>query len=686
VTRSDTALAIRRLATAGLLLVAALATSACHRPQPYQPSRTSLATGSALDPVANGITVLAYNTHLFKGSSAQVGVVFKNVWGDIARLFSSREGLLGLLTGEYYDKRNAPLVFNDDARADLIVARVTASGADIVGLQEVWSYRRQQWFAREFAPAYPYCYYPPHPRLDPRTTSGLLLLSKYRLTDVGFTAFPRRTNIADEEFWARKGVITATVEPWAGGPTFRVGITHACTDVGGEEQPNIHQLVSGTIAGHGGPAIMMGDLNVPHPSRQGEIEYSTMRGIFAKAGAIDAYLKVHGAVDESAFTVNKEQNLLWQLFTPDRRVKGTNTCLDYVFVKESGAGLTLRTEKAEVIRDWTYQLAVGGWRDTWSGKWSSRCVAVVSFQFNGRPHLFGLTKTGRACVFPLSEGGKGWETDTNMGAYEGKWPSNCVGTAVTPFHLRGHPYIFALRKPTLFRSGNLAFICRINDDGKGWAEVHEGKWSSRYVAVVSFQLNGHPYLFGLKKTGRASISRINNDGKGWEDVYTGDWLPNYVGTAITTFYLNGHPYIFALRKPTLFSRGDRAVICRINDDGKGWAEVHEGKWSSRYVAVVSFQLNGHPYLFGLKKTGRANISRVKDDAKGWEDTWEGGWSSHYVGTAITTFDLDGHPYMFALRGAPHNQGWITRLHEAHTIPMDLSDHYPVKARFGAEKP
>ena len=103
-----TAHVFRHLTSVWLLLVTALVGSACQTPRPPQASCASPTAGQELDPVANGVTVLAYNTHLFKGSSAQVGVVFKDVWGDVARLFSSREGLLGLLTGEYYDKRNAP--------------------------------------------------------------------------------------------------------------------------------------------------------------------------------------------------------------------------------------------------------------------------------------------------------------------------------------------------------------------------------------------------------------------------------------------------------------------------------------------------------------------------------------------------------------------------------------------------
>lgn len=355
--RSKRLLVAAGLVTAGLVLAVAFGTSLRRRPVQIQPSQTALANGDALDPVANGITVLTYNTHLFKDSSAEVGFFFSNVAQNVKHFFFQK-GFLGLFTGQYGRKRTAPLVFDDDNRARLIADRIRASGADIVGLQEVWSYRRQQWFCRELASVYPYCFYPPHPRWALRTTSGLVLLSKYRLTDVSFSAFPREGRpFFHDENWASKGVVTATVEACPGGPTFRIGISHACTDAGGPSQPNIRQLASQTTANHTGPAIMMGDLNVRDDRGEGRGEYATMTGIFAAVGAIDSYLQVHGADTKNAYTVDKEENLLHLLFTTRRRVQDAKVRLDYVFVREPGAGWRLTPGQAEVIRDWTYPVA-----------------------------------------------------------------------------------------------------------------------------------------------------------------------------------------------------------------------------------------------------------------------------------------------------------------------------------------
>ncbi len=337
------------LVTAGLLIAVACGTNVFRRPVQSRVSQTALANGPAPDPVANGITVVTYNTHLFKGSSAEVGFFFRNVGQNIKHFFS-HEGSLGRPT--------APLVFDDDNRARLIADKIKTSGADIVGLQEVWSGRRQQWFCRELASVYPYSFYPAHPRLALRTTSGLVLLSRYRLTDLSFSEFSRKARpFFHEENWASKGVVTATVEAYPGGPTFQIGISHACTDAGGSSQPNIRQLASQTTTNHTGPAIMMGDLNVRDDREEGKGEYATMRGIFATVGAIDAYLKVHGTDPGNACTVNKKGNLLHRLFTTKMRVEDANVRLDYVFVRESGAGWRLKPEKAEVIRDWKYPVA-----------------------------------------------------------------------------------------------------------------------------------------------------------------------------------------------------------------------------------------------------------------------------------------------------------------------------------------
>lgn len=363
------------LVTAAFLLALVLGTNVFRRPVQSRVSQTALANGPAPDPVANGITVMTYNTHLFKGSSAEVGFFFRNLVQNIKHFFSHER-----LPGSHI----APLVFDDDNRARLIADKIKSSGADIVALQEVWSGRRQQWFCTELASVYPYSCYPTHPRLAMRTTSGLVLLSKYKLTDPSFSGFSHKGRpFFHEENWASKGVLTATFEAYPGGPTFQIGISHACTDAGGSSQPNIRQLASQTTANHTGPAIMMGDLNVSDDRNEGKGEYATMRGIFATVGAIDAYLEVHGTDPANACTVNKKENLLHRLFTTTTRVEDANVRLDYVFVRESSAGWRLKPEKAEVIRDWKYPAAVS--------------------DLDGNPHMSALKDVSHTIPMDLSD-------------------------------------------------------------------------------------------------------------------------------------------------------------------------------------------------------------------------------------------------------------------------------------------
>jgi endonuclease/exonuclease/phosphatase family metal-dependent hydrolase len=638
------------------------------------------------DPLADGITVLTYNTHLFGGSPAEtVGSPVKEAYRRI-------------IGEQPIYKRSDPVVFDESGRTRGIADRIRKCGADIVALQEVWTGDRQSWFCNELKDVYAYRYHVPQTEnsLDLgkggfKNTCGLVLLSKYRLTDLKFSPFPtRKLGPSDEDAFARKGVITATVELWPGGPTFRVGVSHASTDMTAEKQPDIKQIANVTTTTNGrvldSPAIMMGDFNINWTK---PAAYQAMKGTFEQMGAVDAYRKVHppvdGEISKNDYTANVWNNLLYQYFSPDKKVEKRRPpeILDYMFVKESGGGLRLTPVEAEVFRDWRYAVNLGWWQDLWAGKWDSSYVAVVSFQLKGQPYLFGLKNNNTAYISQIDNDGRGWHDIS-----QGKWASNYVDTAITTFNLKGHPHIFALKR----WPSNTAYISRINDDGKGWKDIYEGKWASNYVAVVSFQLNGHPYLFGLKANNTAYISQINNNGKGWKDIYQGKWSSHYVGSAITTFYLNGHPHIFALKK------NNTAYISRINDDGKGWKDIYQGKWASNYIAVRSFEFNGHAYLFGLKTNNTAYISQINDDGRGWTDIYQGEWSSKYVGSAITTFDLEVEnsngnrvtlPHMFSLKGGPQNtmsavpydQGWITRFGDYTNTVMDLSDHYPIQIKF-----
>ena len=200
--------------------------------------------------------------------------------------------------------------------------------------------------------------------------------------------------------------------------------------------------------------------------------------------------------------------------------------------------------------------------------------------------------------------------------------------------------------------------------------------SSDYEVVESFESkDGHPYLFLLhKRNDEAFIAKI--DGNGGVTVtfpFKGDWGSNYDGTNITSFQLKGHPYIYALKNT------DKEIITRINDDpATGWLHVYVGDRSAHYVAVESFELDGDPYLVGLKGSGdhknEALISRINyvtatnvvtvtgvDHLK-----WIPSWDSRYEGETITSFQLNGQPYIFGVRDGG-GRARITRINPDWSI-------------------
>ncbi len=315
------------------------------------------------------ITVLTYNTHLFEGSRAQLpGVPF-------SRIFK----------GKYF-------IFDDEERQTQIEKNIRACGADIVALQEVWAVRRQTLLWEKLQDVYPYHFVAPQSEgikdlfnTGFLNTSGLVLLSKYKfIGEPKFIEFNRskfqancgeikplkerakcwQNNINDlQEYLARKGVITATVELRPGGPTIRLGISQTATGHG-MEMVDSEQIAAETAKGETAasviksPAIMMGDFNV-HARLQ--VEFDHLREKFAKYDAVDAYREVHPCDSEESmsaddYTIDREKSgLMQKFFEPNADPKMDRDRIDYVFVKKSGGGLELKPVEAEVIRNWKYQ-------------------------------------------------------------------------------------------------------------------------------------------------------------------------------------------------------------------------------------------------------------------------------------------------------------------------------------------
>ncbi len=100
------------------------------------------------------------------------------------------------------------------------------------------------------------------------------------------------------------------------------------------------------------PTIMMGDFNVPRGDDPKGIQYNKMANIFAYVGATDAYRDANNVTD-NAPTVDNQRNFLGATFF-NLTLKSESKCLDYVFYKPSGSGLTLEPIAAKVITNWTY--------------------------------------------------------------------------------------------------------------------------------------------------------------------------------------------------------------------------------------------------------------------------------------------------------------------------------------------
>ena len=346
------------------------------------PSRPRVSV-KEIQQIATSVTVLTYNTHLFGGSNAEPAQKLKKI-----------------------ANKADEIVFDDDNRAEFIARKLETCGADIVALQELWACGRPRWFAERLQNVFPHSYYQTEQcqevkferlRLEVvkacvgfvvnelpsflkgwkegkaavvsaakkaamnvikekyKLMNGLLLLSKYPIETPMFHEFPADRTRVPEDALARKGIITATIVLPNGLP-FRVGITHANTDVGGQNQPDMADLAYWTTMGalNIGPAIMMGDLNVGDTDH-GSADYNKMAKIFAGVGALDAERQVN---QRNGITVNWAENRLLQYFFPT--LTETRKCIDYVFYRPDGPGLTIKPESAKVITDWKYPVRMKG--------------------------------------------------------------------------------------------------------------------------------------------------------------------------------------------------------------------------------------------------------------------------------------------------------------------------------------
>ncbi|HET9868373.1 MAG TPA: endonuclease/exonuclease/phosphatase family protein [Nitrospira sp.] len=236
-----------------------------------------------------------------------------------------------------------PVQYRDKARLDDMIVRLARSDADIVGLCEVWSDHVKKQIINDLRPYFQDSYF--HATAGTEMGSGLLLLSRYRLSK---TAFTKYTNLVGADALSQKGFYTAVAsvpKPEGIVPVFLV-LTHTQADSSPSDvdarNKNLWQLASGIqhLPFRGRSMYVMGDFNVC-----GEIDgiptpaYNELKKLLAPYGLQDLCQLIYpSAFEHPLYTYSYYTNSLARYFAPGDKVKQR---LDYVFAREVGTASTI---------------------------------------------------------------------------------------------------------------------------------------------------------------------------------------------------------------------------------------------------------------------------------------------------------------------------------------------------------
>ncbi len=225
--------------------------------------------------------VLSYNTHLFYDSVAIIG---------------------GFFAGKN-------ITYKDPQRSAAIVQTIISSGAHIVGVQEVflqfffelildqvWAISTVKTWTDALKSTYPYIYSPKESAWDPRCGSGLLVASKFPLTDVVTYRYKYFEN--PEDAFARKGteelhlvlllntllgVVIANIQLKYQNASYPItfAVTHAGTQQHKFDFGNLRELATQLAPSTKTPMIVVGDFNA-HAERPKD--YAIFNPIFQNLG------------------------------------------------------------------------------------------------------------------------------------------------------------------------------------------------------------------------------------------------------------------------------------------------------------------------------------------------------------------------------------------------------------------
>lgn len=310
------------------------------------------------------IEVMTYNTHLFEGSPADN------------------------IGSHFHDE---PVTYKDDERATDIARKIIERGSHIVCLEEVWSNDMRKKVVDALKDSYPYFYivpdkgtdlgllgYVPNPLIliggplgliggslgliaavftdtltlnalidKVKNTSGLLLVSKYPLSNFAFTMY---TDLPGDDRFAKKGICTCDVKIPVDHftiHTVKLGFTHAPTNIAAA-QHCIAQAAELTMHDHATDRFLVGDFNL-HQQISGE--YQELNDTMNRYGARDVVEMFIPDINQSY--TDSGDNALTKKFHGSN--PGHKDRIDYIYFARGDSDHRLEPSGAEVIHDWNFE-------------------------------------------------------------------------------------------------------------------------------------------------------------------------------------------------------------------------------------------------------------------------------------------------------------------------------------------
>jgi exonuclease III len=235
--------------------------------------------------------------------------------------------------------------YEDEERLEKLIWQLLKSPSDIVTLCEVWADSSKEKIITGLLSKFPYSYFSRAKKDSVKISSGLLILSKLKITESSFTQF---NNLVGSDDWSQKGFIKTKLMDSSNTPIYVI-TTHTQSGNSSEEVHarwlNLQQIFD-TIKTVGidlnTPIFVTGDMNVNGEYKGGVAtnEYSKVSNEFNELGFIDAYRTKNSQENISyGFTYNGYNNKLIPIFEPaDNNVQGR---LDFIFLNQATANINI---------------------------------------------------------------------------------------------------------------------------------------------------------------------------------------------------------------------------------------------------------------------------------------------------------------------------------------------------------